>query len=293
MEWLYGRNVVKLALQAGRRAHRVAATPAGVKALGPVPHDLPVETRAARDLDELCGSREHQGVALLVDPFRYVSAKDVLRSDMVVVLDEVSDPHNLGAVARSALAAGAGGLVVPRHRSAVVTPAAVKASAGAIELLPVAQVTNTVAFLKQAKDAGFWVYGAAAAARTSYLELDLTGRVVLVFGAEGHGLRPLVMRTCDALAAVPIAPRVESLNVSVAAALFLFEARRQTSLKPGATPSSRHGRVCAGGSGTQPCAAAPETATTGSGLSGAAAGGEAGRNRSKRGRGGKSEARGS
>ena len=236
MEWLYGRNVVKVVLQSGgrRRAHRLAATPAGLKALGPSPAGLPVETLASRELDELCGSREHQGVALQVDPFRYAAAEEVLRADVVVVLDEVSDPHNLGAVARSALAAGAGGLVVPKHRSAAVTPAAVKASAGAIERLPVAQVTNTVAFLKQAKDAGFWVYGAAGEARASYLQLDLTGRVVLVFGAEGHGLRPLVARTCDGLAAVPIAPQVESLNVSVAAALFLFEARRQTSLQHGA-----------------------------------------------------------
>ena len=217
MEWLYGRNVVKLVLQAGarRRAHRLAATPAGLRALGGAARGLPLETLASRELDELCGSREHQGVALQVDPFRYSSAVEVLRADVVVVLDEVSDPHNLGAVARSALAAGAGGLVVPKHRSAAVTPAAVKASAGAIERLPVAQVTNTVAFLKQAKDAGFWVYGAAGEARATYLELDLTGRVVLVFGAEGHGLRPLVARTCDALAAVPITPQVESLNVSV------------------------------------------------------------------------------
>jgi 23S rRNA (guanosine2251-2'-O)-methyltransferase len=143
------------------------------------------------------------------------------------VLDEVSDPRNLGATARSALAAGAGGLVVPKHRSASVTPAAVKASAGTIEHLPVAQVTNVVSFLKAAKDAGSWVYGAAGEAPASYVDLDLTGRLVLVFGAEGRGLRPLVARTCDALASIPMEHPAESLNVSVAAALFLFEARRQ------------------------------------------------------------------
>jgi 23S rRNA (guanosine2251-2'-O)-methyltransferase len=232
MEWLYGRNVVRQALGAGarRRVHRVAATPAALKVLRDVRVDVPVVTITGHELDELCGSREHQGVAAQVDAYRYTPPQDLLRADVVVVLDEVSDPHNLGAVARSALAAGAGGLVVPRHRSAAVTPAAVKASAGALELLPVAQVTNTVAFLKEAKHAGSWVYGAAAEARASYLQLDLSGRVVLVFGAEGHGLRPLVARTCDALACVPIEPQVESLNVSVAAALFLFEARRQTSL---------------------------------------------------------------
>ncbi len=102
-----------------------------------------------------------------------------------------------------------------------------KASAGALEHLPVARVTNTVAYLKQAKAAGYWVYGAAGGAGASYLELDFTGPVVLVFGAEGRGLRPLVARTCDALGAIPVERPLESLNVSVAAALFLFEARRQ------------------------------------------------------------------
>ena len=157
----------------------------------------------------------------------YADADRLLRADVLVVLDEVTDPHNLGAVARTALAAGAGGLVVPRHRSAHVTPAAVKASAGTLEYLPVAQVTNVVTFLRRARDAGFWIYGAAGEASASYLQTDLTGRIVLVAGAEGRGLRPLVARTCDALLSIPMEPPVESLNVSVAAALLLYEARRQ------------------------------------------------------------------
>jgi 23S rRNA (guanosine2251-2'-O)-methyltransferase len=244
MEWIYGRNVVQLALAAGarRQAHRLAATPPALKALREaLPPGLPVDTVAAHELDDLTGSRDHQGAALQVDPYGYAPAEDILAADVVVVLDEVSDPRNLGAVARSALAAGAGGLVVPRHRSASVTPAAVKASAGTIEHLPVAQVANTVGFLKQAKDAGFWVYGAAGGVAASYLQLDLTGRVVLVFGAEGRGLRPLVARTCDALASIPMEAAVESLNVSVAAALFLFEARRQRTASAGGVSGSRPG----------------------------------------------------
>ncbi|MEI6724890.1 MAG: 23S rRNA (guanosine(2251)-2'-O)-methyltransferase RlmB [Actinomycetes bacterium] len=242
VEWIYGRNVALSALAPGarRRAHRLAATAPALKALrDSLPQGLPVETVAAHELDELTGSRDHQGVALQVDAFRYAQEEDVLASELVVVLDEVTDPRNLGAVARSALAAGAGGLVVPRHRSAAVTPAAVKSSAGTVEHLPVAQVTNIVAFLKQAKDGGWWVYGAAGEAPGSYLDLDLTGRVVLVFGAEGRGLRPLVARTCDALARIPMDPAVESLNVSVAAALFVFEARRQrgAATSPGAAPA--------------------------------------------------------
>jgi len=238
MEWVYGRNVVQMALAPGarRRAHRLAATPPALKALHEtLPPGLPVDTVAAHELDDLTGSRDHQGAALQVDPFGYAPVESVLEADIVVVLDEISDPRNLGAVARSALAAGAGGLVVPKHRSASVTPAAVKASAGTIEHLPVAQVTNTVGFLKEAKDAGFWVYGAAGGVGTSYLQLDLTGRIVLVFGAEGRGLRPLVAKTCDALASIPLEAVVESLNVSVAAALFLFEARRQRAAADGAT----------------------------------------------------------
>lgn len=244
MEWIYGRNVVQLALAPGarRRAYRLAATPPALKSLREaLPPGLPVDTVAAYELDDLIGSRDHQGVALQVDPFGYVRAESVLEADVVVVLDEVSDPRNLGAVARSALAAGAGGLVVPKHRSASVTPAAVKASAGTIEHLPVAQVTNTVSLLKAAKDAGFWVYGAAGGVATSYLQLDLTGRVLLVFGAEGRGLRLLVAKTCDALASIPMEAAVESLNVSVAAALFLFEARRQRAAAADGTFGSRPG----------------------------------------------------
>jgi 23S rRNA (guanosine2251-2'-O)-methyltransferase len=230
VEWIYGRNVVELALTPGarRRAHRLAATPPALRGLGAaVPRGLPVETVDTHALDVLTGSHEHQGAALQVDAFPYAAPEEVLRGELVVVLDEVSDPRNVGAVGRSALAVGAAGLVVPRHRSAAVTPAAVKASAGTLENLPVVQVTNVVPFLKEAKKAGFWVYGAAGEAAGSYLDLDLTGRAVLVFGAEGRGLRPLVARTCDLLAAIPLEAPVESLNVSVAAALFLFEARRQ------------------------------------------------------------------
>jgi 23S rRNA (guanosine2251-2'-O)-methyltransferase len=247
VEWIYGRNVVQLALAAGarRRAHRLAVTAAALKALRPaLPPGLAFEIVDAHALDELTGSRDHQGAALQVDAFAYATADDVLGAEIVVVLDEVSDPRNLGAAARSALAAGAGGLVVPKHRSASVTPAAVKASAGTIEHLAVAQVTNVVGFLKAAKDAGSWVYGAAGEAGSSYLDLDLTGRLVLVFGAEGRGLRPLVARTCDALASIPMERPVESLNVSVAAALFLFEARRQRGL---AGPTGGGGALPRGG----------------------------------------------
>jgi 23S rRNA (guanosine2251-2'-O)-methyltransferase len=241
VEWLYGRNVAKVALSSGarRRAFRLAATSPALDAVaGLVPEDMPVDTVSGAALDELVGTHEHQGVALQVEPYPYADLEGLLAADVLVALDEVTDPRNLGAVARSALAAGAAGLVVPRHRSARVTPAAVKASAGTLEMLPVAQVTNVVAFLRRAKDAGFWIYGAAGEAAASYLDTDLTGRIVIVAGAEGRGLRQLVARTCDALVSIPMEPPVESLNVSVAAALLLYEARRQRAVAAGSAPSA-------------------------------------------------------
>ncbi len=216
-EWIYGRQVARLALAAGarRRAVRLAATAPALRALGAdVPSGLEREVVDGEALEALTGSREHQGVALEVPAYPYADADELLEADLLVVLDEVSDPHNLGAVARSALAAGCAGLVVPRHRAAHVTPAAVKASAGALEHLPVAQVANVSRFLQDAKAAGFWVYGAAGEGGVEYTGLDLRDRVALVLGAEGRGLRPLVARTCDALAAIPMRPPVRNIRSS-------------------------------------------------------------------------------
>jgi 23S rRNA (guanosine2251-2'-O)-methyltransferase len=243
-EWIYGRQVARMALAAGarRRALRLAATAPAARALRPdLPPELACDVVDGDVLDALTGSREHQGVALEVPAYEYADPDEVLGGDLVVVLDEVSDPHNLGAVARSALAAGCAGLVVPRHRAAHVTPAAVKASAGALEHLPVAQVANVARLLQDAKRAGFWVYGAAGEGAADYTSLDLRDRVVLVFGAEGRGLRPLVARTCDVLAAIPMRRPVESLNVSTAAAVFLFEAVRQRDAEDGGHGSRSDG----------------------------------------------------
>ena len=241
MDWIYGRQAVRLALAPGakRRAHRLAATPAALAALAkttPLGH---VEQRlvAPEELERLTGSPEHQGIALLAGDYPYAPPEQLAGGSLVVVLDEVSDPRNVGAVARSALGAGADGLALPKHRSARVTPAAVKASAGATEHLAIAQVANVVAFLKELKEAGFWVYGGAREARRSYLGLDLKDKVALVFGSEGRGLRRLVAETCDGLASIPLHSPMESLNVSVAAALFLFEAQRQ---RQGAAAGGRH-----------------------------------------------------
>jgi len=185
--------------------------------------------RQERELTELAGTRDHQGVVARVEPYRYADAYELAAAErpLLAVLDRVTDPRNLGAVCRSAEGAGATGVVVPAHGSAVITPAVARASAGAIEHLPVAVVTNLARYLDEVKGPELWVYGAAGDAPTTMWDADLSGGAVLVFGAEGKGLRPLVRRSCDVLVSIPLDGHIESLNVSVAAALLLYEARRQ------------------------------------------------------------------
>jgi 23S rRNA (guanosine2251-2'-O)-methyltransferase len=227
---VYGRRAVREALRGRRQVLEVWATGRALKAEDWLADAHPKE-KADRELSERADTRDHQGVLALVEPYPYADAYELAAGErpLLAVLDRVTDPHNLGAVCRSAEGAGATGVVVPAHGSAVVTPAVARASAGAVEHLPIAVVTNLARYLEEVKGADLWVYGAAGdevAARPMW-ETDLTGGVALVLGAEGRGLRPLVRRTCDALVSIPLAGRVESLNVSVAAALLLYEARRQ------------------------------------------------------------------
>jgi len=189
-------------------------------------------TSADADADELtrlAGSPEHQGFVAEVDPYPYAGAEALLEpaEALIVALDRIQDPHNLGAICRSAEAAGAAGVVVPERHSASVTAAVCKASAGAVEHLAVARVGNLADWLALAKSAGAWVYGADAAAEAPHTEADLTGKAVLVLGSEGKGIRPRVRRSCDRLISVPLRGRVASLNVSAAAAVLLFESVRQ------------------------------------------------------------------
>jgi 23S rRNA (guanosine2251-2'-O)-methyltransferase len=227
---VYGRRPVREALR-GRRA--VLELWASERALAAEPwlSDAPlkVQAKAERELSEAAGTRDHQGVVAWTEPYKYADAWELAGGErpLLVCLDRVTDPRNLGAVCRSAEGAGASGVVVPAHGSAAVTPAVAKASAGAVEHLPVAVVTNLARYLKDIKRDDLWIYAAAGDAEATLWETDLTGGVVLVLGAEGKGLRPLVRRSCDAAVSIPLAGRIESLNVSVAAALVLYEARRQ------------------------------------------------------------------
>ena len=190
-----------------------------------------VHTKLERELSEAAGTRDHQGVLAWCEPYRYADGWELAAAErpLLACLDQVTDPRNLGAVIRSAEGAGATGVVVPAHGAATVTPVVSHASAGAVEHLPVAVVPNLARYLGEVKRADFWTYAAAGDASTSMWDADLTGGVALVFGAEGKGIRPLVRRTCDDAISIPLAGNVESLNVSVAAALLLYEARRQRS----------------------------------------------------------------
>jgi len=214
-EFIYGKRPVAEAERGRRRVRRVWRAPG----------------TAAEELERLCGSPDHQGVVAEVDPYPYADPAGLLRgaAPLLVALDQVQDPRNLGAVCRSAEFAGAAGVLVPERRAAAVTPATRKASAGAVEHLPVAHVRNLADWLGEAKTAGFWIWGADAEADSPPWSADLTGPTVLVLGGEGKGLRPRVAAACDGLLALPRAGRVQSLNVSAAATALLFEALRQRS----------------------------------------------------------------
>ncbi len=195
-------------------------------------HGVRVERVERARLDRLYQSRNHQGVVAQVGPYRYFSLEDVLEPAvgpraMVLVLDGIQDPMNLGALIRSAEAAGASGLILPRERAAPLNQTAVKASAGAAEYLPVARVVNLSQALDKLKKEGFWVLGLDAEAPKGLYDQDLPSRLALVIGGEGRGIRRLVKENCDSLAALPRLGRVNSLNASVAGALAMFEFVRQ------------------------------------------------------------------
>jgi 23S rRNA (guanosine2251-2'-O)-methyltransferase len=210
---IYGRRPVEEAQRGRRGVRRVWRAP---------------ET-SAEELERLCGSHDHQGIVAEVDAYPYADPRRLLTGDssLLVALDQVQDPRNLGAVCRSAEFAGAAGVVVPDRRSAEVTAVACKASAGAVEHLEIAHVRNLADWLGDARDAGFWIWGTDAEAEQAPWEVDLRGKVVLVLGGEGKGIRPRVASACDGLLALPRAGSVESLNVSAAATALLFEAVRQ------------------------------------------------------------------
>lgn len=241
-EIIYGRNPVRETLRGGRRVRRVwvlsgrgrddlTAEVASWAAAADVPAPL-ISVRSPEELAAAAGSPDHQGMVAEVDAYRYASVEQILGEfDLVVALDRVQDPHNLGAIVRTAEVAGAA-VVIPRHRTATITAAVVKASAGATEHATVAGVRNLTDFLLDSKKAGFWIYGADAAATHPYDTQSYEGKTVFVVGSEGEGLGRRVAQACDVLVSIPQLGRVGSLNVSVSAGVLLFEALRQRRAGP-------------------------------------------------------------
>ena len=232
---VYGRNPVAEALR-GRRATSVSAVWAtSGAAREPWLVSVAVRRADAAQIERLCGSPSHQGICAEVGPYPYAGARELLSGSepLLVALDQVQDPQNLGSICRSAECVGAAGVVIPDRRAVAVTPVVCKASAGAVEHLRVARVRNLADFLGEAREAGCWCYGAVAPEleppegtrpARRYDEPDYRGAgVVLVLGSEGRGLRPRVASACDELISLPQRGRVSSLGVSAAAGALLYE----------------------------------------------------------------------
>ncbi len=244
MEKITGIHAVREALAAGRplQSLLIARSRHGERLQEIVQlarrNNVPVRFEERSQIDRAAGTREHQGVVAFIAAESTVSLEDVLALDrspaavgLLVILDGVEDPHNLGAIIRTALAAGARAVVIPERRSVGLTDASVRASAGAAAHLPVARVTNLARAIEEIKNAGYWIVGLDERAAKSYTEVDFTFPIALVFGGEGKGLHQLVKERCDFLVSLPTAGPVRSLNVSVAAGVALFEVVRQRAVK--------------------------------------------------------------
>lgn len=235
-----GRNAVLEALRAGDTLDKVYLAKGEVDSA--LRHIASVAREAGavvvecdrRKLDAMSVTHAHQGVIAVTAVREYADVEDILdlarekgEPPLVVVCDELSDPHNLGAVIRTAECAGAHGVIIPKRRSAGLTAVVAKTSAGAVSYVPVARVPNLVSCLKELKQEGLWVYGATAAGDTALYDADMKGPTAIVIGSEGDGMSRLVEETCDVRVAIPMAGRLNSLNASAAAAIVLYEAVRQ------------------------------------------------------------------
>lgn len=242
-EIVYGINAITEALRGKRKASELfISADAHDKRIARLldlaaERGVAIRQRRKQDISSLTGTEHHQGVALRVEPFPYADLDDVLatmadsQDALVLVLDSLQDPANLGALVRSAACAGVQGVVITRDRSVGVTPAVEKVSAGAVETVPVVQVVNLVQALERLKQAGFWIYGLDQDSRTSVFRQGLTGKVAVVVGSEGEGIRPLVKKNCDLLLSIPLLGGVSSLNASAAGTIALFEVVRQKLLR--------------------------------------------------------------
>jgi 23S rRNA (guanosine2251-2'-O)-methyltransferase len=234
-----GRPLERVVVARGRHGDRIEEIVALARERG-----VPVRFEDRAQIDRLAGTPQHQGVVALAAARQSISLEELLRlrgssegaprksrGGLIVLLDGIEDPHNLGAVVRSALAAGAEGVVLPERRAAGLNATVARAAAGALEHLPVARVVNIARAMEELKEAGYWLVGLDERAEKNYTQVDLTGSIGLVLGGEGAGLHDLVRKRCDFLVSIPTTGPVRSLNVSVAAGIVLFEAVRQRRAK--------------------------------------------------------------
>jgi 23S rRNA (guanosine2251-2'-O)-methyltransferase len=221
-----GRPLNRILVARGQRAERIQKILDLARSRG-----VPVRFEERAQLDHAAGSERHQGIVAFAAARNAVELEDLLAdgdaSQLLVLLDGVEDPHNLGAIVRTALAAGAAGMVIPERRSVGLTDTVARVSAGALAHLPVARAKNLPRAMEQLKEANFWVIGLDERAEKTYTEVDYKGRVAIVMGSEGTGLHELVRKRCDFVVSIPMSGPVGSLNVSVAAGIVLFEAVRQ------------------------------------------------------------------
>ncbi len=237
MNWMTGFHAVEEALTAGRPLDRIVIAKGRhgdrVETIVRLAksHGVPVRFEDRQQVDRLAGTHEHQGIAALAAAKPAVELEDLLRAKtaqgLLVLLDGIEDPHNLGAIVRTSLAAGAQGVVIPERRAAGLSDTVERASAGALAHLAVARVKNLVRAMEEMKEAGYWLVGLDERAEKSYTEVDLKGPIGIVLGSEGEGLHELTRKRCDFLVSLPTSGPVRSLNVSVAAGVMLFEAVRQ------------------------------------------------------------------
>jgi 23S rRNA (guanosine2251-2'-O)-methyltransferase len=237
MNWLTGFHAVEEALAAGRALDRIVIARGRhgerVEAVVQLARSksVPVRFEDRMQIDRLAGTREHQGIAALAAAKPALELEDLLAAKtpqgLLVLLDGIEDPHNLGAIVRTALAAGANGVIIPERRAVGLTDTVERASAGALAHLPVARVKNLVRAMEEMKEAGYWLIGLDERAEKKYTEADFSGQVGIVLGSEGEGLHELTRKRCDFLVSIPTAGPVRALNVSVAAGVVLFEVVRQ------------------------------------------------------------------
>lgn len=224
-----GANIDKIFVARGEKEGSLVRIIAIAKEKG-----IPVSEADKVKIEHISGIKNHQGVAAFITPVDYYSVEEIIDSarakgeqPVVVIAENLSDPHNLGAIARTAEAAGVHGIIIPKNRSVGLTPAVVKASAGALMHVKVAKVSNIAQTIDKLKDLGLWIYGTAAEAENSFYETDFNGAVAFVIGNEGDGMSRLVREKCDFLISIPMCGKMSSLNASVAAALLMYEVYRQ------------------------------------------------------------------